>query len=108
MKRTPICCGMVSTLLMLCLSFAVSTASAAEDTIKVGILHSLSGTMAVSETVLKDTVLMMIADQNRKGGLLGRKLEPVIVDPASDRDSFADRARELLANEKVAVVFGCW
>src|SRR6476660_4661172 len=108
MKRMPISRGIVPTLLTLCLSFAASTANAAEDTIKVGILHSLSGTMAVSETVLKDTVLMMIADQNKKGGLLGRKLEPVIVDPASDSDSFADRARELLANEKVAVVFGCW
>jgi len=108
MKRTPISRGIVSTLLTLCLSFAASTANAAEDTIKVGILHSLSGTMAVSETVLKDTVLMMIADQNKKGGLLGRKLEPVIVDPASDWDAFADRARELLLNEKVAVVFGCW
>ena len=85
-----------------------AAAHAAEDTIKVGILHSLSGTMAISETALKDTVLMMIADQNKKGGLLGRKLEPVIVDPASDWDKFTDKARELLANEKVAVVFGCW
>ena len=83
-------------------------AHAAEDTIKIGILHSLSGTMAISESVLKDTVLMMIADQNKKGGLLGKKLEPVVVDPASDWDVFADKARELLAKEKVAVVFGCW
>ena len=86
----------------------VSTAHAAEDTIKVGILHSLSGTMAISESALKDTVLMLIADQNKKGGLLGRKLEPVIVDPASDWDAFTDKALELLAKEKVAVVFGCW
>ena len=64
--------------------------------------------MAISESVLKDTVLMLIADQNKKGGLLGRKLEPVVVDPASDWDAFADKARELLAKEKVAVVFGCW
>jgi urea transport system substrate-binding protein len=64
--------------------------------------------MAVSESVLKDTVLMMIADQNKKGGLLGRKLEPVVADPASDWAAFTDKARELLANEKVAVVFGCW
>ena len=85
-----------------------SMAHAAEDTIKVGILHSLSGTMAVSESVLKDTVLMMIADQNKRGGLLGKKLEPVVADPASDWNAFTDRARELLANEKVAVVFGCW
>ena len=86
----------------------VSAAHGAEDTIKVGILHSLSGTMAISESALKDTVLMLVADQNRKGGLLGRKLEPVIVDPASDWDAFADKACELLAKEKVAVVFGCW
>lgn len=85
-----------------------SMAHGAEDTIKVGILHSLSGTMANSESALKDTVLMMIADQNKKGGLLGRKLEPVVADPASDWDAFTDKARELLANEKVAVVFGCW
>ena len=86
----------------------VSAAHAAEDTIKVGILHSLSGTMAISESALKDTVLMMIADQNKKGGLLGRKLEPVVVDPASNWDAFTDKARELLDKEKVAVVFGCW
>ena len=96
--------GLFAVPLVLCASMA----HAAEDTIKVGILHSLTGTMAVSESVLKDTVLMLIADQNKKGGLLGRKLEPVIVDPASDWDSFTDKARELLANEKVAVVFGCW
>jgi urea transport system substrate-binding protein len=90
------------------LVFLVSTVHAAENTIKVGILHSLSGTMAISEAALKDTVLMLIADQNKKGGLLGKKLEPVIVDPASDWDAFTDRARELLADEKVAVVFGCW
>ncbi len=95
-------------LLVLLLVFVGSAASAGEETIKVGILHSLSGTMAISESVLKDTVLMMIADQNKKGGLLGRKLEPVIVDPASDWDLYAERARELLTKEKVAVVFGCW
>jgi urea transport system substrate-binding protein len=81
---------------------------ASEDTIKIGILHSLSGTMAISESVLKDTVLMLVADQNKKGGLLGRKLEPIVVDPASDWDVFAEKARELLTKEKVAVVFGCW
>jgi urea transport system substrate-binding protein len=85
-----------------------SAAYAAEDTIKVGILHSLTGTMAISESALKDTVLMLVADQNKKGGLLGRKLEPVVVDPASDWDAFADKALELLAKDKVAVVFGCW
>ena len=87
---------------------AVPAARADEDTIKIGILHSLSGTMAISESVLKDTVLMLIEDQNKKGGLLGRKLEPIVVDPASDSDVFAEKARELLTKEKVAVVFGCW
>src|SRR4030095_9532824 len=85
-----------------------STGAAAQDTIKVGILHSLSGTMAISETTLKDTVLMMIAEQNRKGGLLGRKLEAVVVDPASNWPLFAEKATQLLTQDKVAVVFGCW
>jgi urea transport system substrate-binding protein len=93
--------------LQLVLAF-VRAAGAGEDTIKIGILHSLTGTMAISEGVLKDTVLMLIADQNKKGGLLGRKLEPIVVDPASDWDAFAEKARELLTKEKVAVVFGCW
>jgi urea transport system substrate-binding protein len=82
--------------------------AAAQGPIKVGILHSLSGTMAISETTLKDTVLMMIDEQNKKGGLLGRKLEAVVVDPASDWPLFAEKARELLEKDKVAVVFGCW
>ena len=80
----------------------------AQGTIKVGVLHSLSGTMAISETTLKDTILMMIDEQNKKGGLLGRKLEAVVVDPASDWPLFAEKARELLEKDKVAVVFGCW
>jgi urea transport system substrate-binding protein len=100
--------GLVLILFVLQLVRIVPAAHAGEDTIKVGILHSLSGTMAISETVLKDTVLMLIADQNSKGGLLGRQLEAVVVDPASDWDAFATKARELLTKEKVAVVFGCW
>ncbi len=80
----------------------------AAETIKVGVLHSLSGTMAISETTLKDTMLMLIAEQNKKGGLLGKQLEAVVVDPASDWPLFAEKARELLAKEKVAAVFGCW
>jgi urea transport system substrate-binding protein len=80
----------------------------AADTIKVGVLHSLSGTMAISETTLKDTVLMLVDEQNKKGGLLGKKLEAVVVDPASNWPLFAEKARELLAKEKVDVVFGCW
>jgi urea transport system substrate-binding protein len=78
------------------------------DTIKVGVLHSLSGTMAISETTLKDTVLMMIDRQNEAGGLLGKKLEAVVVDPASDWPLFAEKARELLEKQQVDVVFGCW
>ena len=80
----------------------------AGDPIKVGVLHSLSGTMAISETTLKDTILMMVEEQNRKGGLLGRPVEAVVVDPASDWPLFAERARELLESEQVDVVFGCW
>ena len=80
----------------------------AQDTIKVGVLHSLSGTMAISETTLKDTVLMMVDDINKHGGLLGKKVEAVVVDPASNWPLFAEKARELLQKDKVAVVFGCW
>ncbi len=80
----------------------------AEDTIKVGILHSLSGTMAISETTLKDVMLMLIDEQNKKGGLLGKKLEAVVVDPASNWPLFAEKARELISKDKVAAVFGCW
>jgi urea transport system substrate-binding protein len=80
----------------------------AQETIKIGILHSLSGTMAISETILKDLMLMLVAEQNAKGGLLGKKIEPVVVDPASNWPLFAEKARELLVKEKVAAVFGCW
>jgi len=80
----------------------------AAENIKVGVLHSLSGTMAISETTLKDTVLMMIADQNAQGGLLGKKLEAVVVDPASNWPLFAEKGRELLAKDKVDVIFGSW
>jgi urea transport system substrate-binding protein len=83
-------------------------ALAADDTIKVGVLHSLSGTMAISETTLKDTVLMMIEEQNKKGGLLGKKLEAVVVDPASNWPLFAEKARELISKNDVDVIFGGW
>ncbi|HXT07718.1 MAG TPA: urea ABC transporter substrate-binding protein [Roseiarcus sp.] len=85
-----------------------SAAARAEDTIKIGVLHSLSGTMAISETTLKDVMLMLIDEQNKKGGLLGKKLEPVVVDPASNWPLFAEKAKELIVKDKVAVVFGCW
>src|SRR5690349_2867194 len=84
-----------------------STASA-QDTIKVGILHSLSGTMAISETTLKDVMLMLIEEQNKKGGLLGKKLEAVVVDPASNWPLFAEKARELITKDKCVATFGCW
>ena len=87
---------------------AWSATARAEDTIKVGILHSLSGTMAISETTLKDAMLMLIKEQNAKGGLLGKKLEPVVVDPASNWPLFAEKARELISQDHVSVVFGCW
>jgi urea transport system substrate-binding protein len=86
---------------------AMPTAKA-QDTIKVGILHSLSGTMAISETTLKDVMLMLIDEQNKKGGVLGKKLEAVVVDPASNWPLFAEKARELITKDKVSVVFGCW
>jgi urea transport system substrate-binding protein len=80
----------------------------AQNTIKVGILHSLSGTMAISETVLKDVALMAIDEINAKGGVLGKKLEPVVVDPASNWPLFAEKAKQLISQDKVAVMFGCW
>ena len=82
--------------------------ASAADTIKVGILHSLSGTMAISETALKNTALMTIEEINAKGGVMGKKLEPVVVDPASDWPLFAEKARQLISQDKVVVVFGCW
>ncbi|OAI14284.1 urea ABC transporter substrate-binding protein [Methylomonas koyamae] len=88
--------------------FGAAGSAQAEDTIKVGVLHSLSGTMAISETTLKDTMLMLIDEQNKKGGLLGKKLEPVVVDPASNWPLFAEKARELLTKDKVSAIFGCW
>ena len=87
---------------------SIGMAAQAADTIKVGILHSLSGTMAISETALKETALMTIEEINKNGGVLGKKLEPVVVDPASNWPLFAEKARQLLAKDKVAVVFGCW
>ncbi|HKH96716.1 MAG TPA: urea ABC transporter substrate-binding protein [Beijerinckiaceae bacterium] len=84
------------------------SAATAQETIKVGILHSLSGTMAISETTLKDVMLMLIDEQNKKGGLLGKKLEAVVVDPASNWPLFAEKARELITKDKVSAVFGCW
>ncbi len=89
------------------ITFGAALAQAA-DTIKIGVLHSLSGTMAISETTLKDTMLMLVEEQNRKGGLLGKQLEAVVVDPASDWPLFAERTRELIEQHGVDAIFGCW
>ncbi len=97
-----------SAALGLSLAAGFAGSAAAEETIKVGILHSLSGTMAISETTLKDAMLMLIEEQNKKGGLLGKRLEAVVVDPASNWPMFAEKARELITQHKVAAVFGCW
>ena len=94
--------------LSIALSGLVSLPVAAQNTIKVGILHSLSGTMAISETVLKDVALMTIDEINASGGVLGKKLEPVVVDPASNWPLFAEKAKQLIGQDKVAVMFGCW
>jgi urea transport system substrate-binding protein len=103
MKKVLFALGLAGALLA-----AVPARVQAQETIKVGVLHSLSGTMAISETTLKDVMLMLIEDQNKKGGLLGKKLTPVVVDPASNWPLFAEKARELLQKDKVAAVFGCW
>ena len=99
---------LLATAALAALVLAAARPAAAEDTIKVGVLHSLSGTMAISETTLKDVMLMLIDEQNQKGGLLGKKLEPVVVDPASNWPLFAEKARELITKDKVAATFGCW
>src|SRR6202008_2291115 len=79
-----------------------------KEPIKIGFLHSLSGTMAISEVSLRDVVLMATEEINAKGGVMGRKIQPVVVDPASNWDLFAEKAKQLLLQDKVAVVFGCW
>ncbi len=89
-------------------AFAFAPRAFAADTIKVGILHSLSGTMAISETALKDMALMTIDDINAHGGVMGKQLEPVVVDPASNWPLFAEKTKQLLGQDKVAVIFGCW
>ena len=95
-------------LLSVGLVVSVSTSAVAAETIKVGVLHSLSGTMAISETTLKDTMLMLIEDQNKKGGVLGRQLVAVVVDPASNWPLFAEKARGLIEKDNVDVIFGSW
>ncbi|MFL5261943.1 MAG: transporter substrate-binding protein, partial [Anaeromyxobacteraceae bacterium] len=110
MRRTAV----TSTLVRLALAVALAPAALspatarAAETVKVGVLHSLSGTMAISETALKDVALMTIEEINASGGVLGKKVEAVVVDPASNWPLFAEKARQLVAQDKVAAVFGCW
>ncbi|HEX7205013.1 MAG TPA: transporter substrate-binding protein, partial [Xanthobacteraceae bacterium] len=106
--KRPFGCRLLAATAGLALGLAAALPAKAQETIKVGILHSLSGTMAISETTLKDVMLMLIDEQNKKGGLLGKKLEAVVVDPASNWPLFAEKARELITKDKVSVVFGCW
>ena len=110
MKRKTLVTTLLSTAGLLAAVWGGTSAYAADETgpIKVGVLHSLSGTMAISETTLKDTALMAFEEINAKGGLLGRKIEAVVVDPASNWPLFAEKARQLLTQDKVAAVFGCW
>jgi urea transport system substrate-binding protein len=105
-----ICRGAAAAIAVAAVALAPIGAAQAQtqEPIRIGVLHSLSGTMAISETTLKDTILMMVDDINKKGGLLGRKVEAVVIDPASNWPLFAEKARELLTKDKVAAVFGCW
>ncbi|HRE79874.1 MAG TPA: transporter substrate-binding protein, partial [Opitutaceae bacterium] len=97
-----------STLAAAAMAVAGLTSSATADTVKVGVLHSLSGTMAISETSLRDVLLFTFDEINAKGGVLGKKIEPVVVDGASNWPLFAEKAKQLLEQDKVAVTFGCW
>ena len=108
LKRRNVLAGIAATALAGGALFAGTPLAQAQDMIKVGVLHSLSGTMAISETTLKDTMLFLIEEQNKKGGVLGKKLEAVVVDPASNWPLFAEKARELITQHKVSAVFGCW
>ncbi len=108
LQRRNVLAGIAATALAGGALLAGTPLAQAQDTIKVGVLHSLSGTMAISETTLKDTMLFLIEEQNKKGGVLGKKLEAVVVDPASNWPLFAEKARELITQHKVSAVFGCW
>jgi len=108
LKRRNVLAGIAATALAGGALLAGTPLAQAQDTIKIGVLHSLSGTMAISETTLKDVMLMLIEEQNKKGGVLGKKLEAVVVDPASNWPLFAEKARELITQHKVSAVFGCW
>ena len=107
-RRSLLKFGSMSGALALAGQVPFAHAQSGSGPIKVGVLHSLSGTMAISETSLKDTALMTISDINKNGGVMGRQLQPVVVDPASNWPLFAEKARQLITQEKCAVVFGCW
>jgi urea transport system substrate-binding protein len=108
LKRRNVLAGIAASALAGGVWLAGAPLAQAQDTVKIGVLHSLSGTMAISETTLKDVMLMLIEEQNKKGGVLGKKLEAVVVDPASNWPLFAEKARELITQHKVAATFGCW
>ncbi|MBN9267745.1 MAG: urea ABC transporter substrate-binding protein [Hyphomicrobium sp.] len=108
LKRRNVLAGLAATALAGGALLTGTPLAQAQDTVKIGVLHSLSGTMAISETTLKDVMLMLIDEQNKKGGVLGKKLEAVVVDPASNWPLFAEKARELITQHKVAATFGCW
>ena len=105
MTKKSLCTLFVSALAA---TFAPTLSAADKDTVKVGVLHSLSGTMAISETSLRDVLMFAFDEINAKGGVLGKKIEPVVVDGASDWPLFAEKAKQLLEVDKVAVTFGCW
>lgn len=100
--------GYVRMCIIVCVTVALMGCAQQAEPVRIGVLHSLTGTMAISETSLRDAVLMAVDEINAKGGVLGRRIEPVVVDPASNWDLFAEKSRELLTRNKVAVVFGCW
>ena len=100
--------GNAASALLMGAALPIEARAQGKEPIRIGVLHSLSGTMAISETVLKDFLLMQVKELNAKGGLLGRQIEPVVVDPASNWPLFAEKARDLISREKVVAVFGCW
>src|SRR6187431_3817887 len=108
MKRRTIFKALALSAVLAAAGFGSTNLLAQAKTVKVGVLHSLSGTMAISETVLKDVALMAIEEINAKGGVMGHKIEAVVVDPASNWPLFAEKAKQLIGQDKVAVTFGCW
>jgi urea transport system substrate-binding protein len=98
----------IGLLLLAVAMLGIDEVNAEDHKVKIGVLHSLRGTMAISETSLKDVALMAVEEINAAGGIMGKQIEPAVVDPASDWDLFAEKAKDLISKEEVAVVFGCW